>query len=205
MQLENLNAKYLEKNEIELENLNTKYLGRNEIHYKSIDSTQSEIWRLYENKEIPNGTLVMADFQTNGKGTHGRKWYTDKANNIAFSFFIKMNCNIKKVEGLTTEIAEIIVNILKSYDIIVRIKEPNDIILNDKKLGGILTETKVIEEQVKCLVIGIGLNINQEKFAPEIIDIATSIKKETGKEIEAQEFISRFCNEFERYIIEKLN
>ena len=79
---------------MQLENLNTKYLGRNAIHYNSIDSTQSEIWRLYESKEIPNGTLVMADFQTNGKGTHGRKWYTDKANNIAFSFFIKMNCNI---------------------------------------------------------------------------------------------------------------
>ena len=115
-----------------------------------------------------------------------------------------MDCNIRKIEGLTTKIAEIIVNILKSYDIIVRIKEPNDIILNDKKLGGILTETKVIEEQVKCLVIGIGLNINQEEFAHEIIDIATSIKKEMGKEIEAKEFIVEFCNRFEKEIIKRI-
>ena len=189
---------------MQLENLNTKYLGRNAIHYNLIDSTQSEIWRLYENKEISNGTLIMADVQTNGKGTHGRKWYTDKSNNIAFSFMIEMNCNIKKLEGLTTKVAEIIINILKEYDIIAKIKKPNDIILNNKKLGGILTETKVIKEKVKCLVIGIGLNINQEQFTDEIVDVATSIKKETGKEIEAKEFISKFCNNFEKYIEEEV-
>lgn len=190
---------------MQLKNLSTKYLGRNAIHYNSIDSTQNEIWRLYEKEATPNGVLVMADIQTQGKGTHGRKWYTDVANNIAFSFLIKVDCYVKKLDGLTTKIAEIITNILKEkYKIITQIKEPNDIILKNKKLGGILTQTKVIEEKVKCLVIGIGINTNQEKFAPEIENIATSIKKETGKEINSKEFIAEFCNRFEKYIEEKI-
>ena len=184
---------------MQLEDLKTKYLGRNVIYYKTIDSTQDEIWRLYENPNTPNGTLVMADFQTKGKGTHGRKWYTDEAGNIAFSFLIKTNCNVKKLDGITIKIAQIIVDIMKKNDIQVSIKKPNDIILNQKKLGGILTQTKVINENTKCLVIGIGLNINQQNFAEEIVNVATSIKKETGKQIDAKKFIATFCNKFEEY------
>ena len=186
---------------MQLRNLRTKYLGRNIIHYGKIDSTQDEIWRLYEDEKTPNGTLVVADIQTQGKGTHGRKWYTDEKNNIAFSFLIKLNCNVEKLDGLTTKIAEIIVEILKEENIEVKIKEPNDIILNNKKLGGILTQTKVIEGIVKCLVIGIGLNVRQENFAKEIEEIATSIKKETGKEINIEDFISKFCNNFEEEVL----
>ncbi len=184
-----------------LTNLKTKYLGKNAIYFETIDSTQNEIWRLYEDKTIPSGTLVMADYQTNGKGTHGRKWYTDQANNIAFSFLIRMDKNIRELDGLTIKVAEVIVEIFKEkYGINLDIKEPNDLILNGKKLGGILTETKVIAERVKALVIGIGINIRQEEFADEIIDIATSIKKETGKEIDTKEFITEFCNKIEKYI-----
>ncbi len=181
-----------------LNNLKTKYLGRNFKFYEQIDSTQSEIWRLYKNENAPNGTLVGANVQTKGKGTHGRTWHTDEKNNIAFSFLIKPNCNIKKLESLTIEIAQIIVKILKDkYQIITKIKEPNDVTLNGKKLCGILTETKVINEQVKAIVIGIGLNTNQTEFVDEIKEIATSVKKETGKIIDTSEFIAEFCNIFE--------
>ena len=190
---------------MQLKNLSTKYLGRNAIHYNSIDSTQNEIWRLYEKETTPNGTLVMADLQTQGIGTHGRTWYTDEPNNIAFSFLIKTNCYVQKLEGLTTKIAEIIIEILKEkYEITTNIKEPNDIILNNKKLGGILTQTKVIDGKVKCIVIGIGINVRQKEFATEIKDLATSIKKETGKEINTKEFIAEFCNRFEKYIEGKI-
>lgn len=187
---------------MQLAKLSTSFLGRNCIYYNEIDSTQSEVWRLYE-KDVENGTLVMADKQTAGKGTHGRIWHTDEANNIAFSFLIKMDCNVQKLEGLTKNIAEIIVEILKENKIATTIKSPNDIILNNKKLGGILTQSKVIEENVKCLVIGIGLNINQETFPEDIVNVATSIKKETGKTIDVKTFIAEFCNRFEKQIKEK--
>lgn len=190
---------------MQLKNLKTNYLGRNTIYYNKIDSTQKEIWRLIENNNSPSGTLIFADLQTKGIGTHGRTWYTDEAKNIAFSFFIKMNCDIEKLDGITIQIAKIIQQILKEkYEIHIEIKKPNDIVINNKKIGGILTQTKIVSEKVKYLVVGIGLNTEKEKFTKDIKDIATSIKKEFGKTVDTKEFIAEFCNEFEKEIIKRM-
>lgn len=185
-------------------NIDTKFLGKNNFYYKTIDSTQSEIWRLYE-KNAPNGTLVLADKQTDGKGTHNKKWYTDESNNIAFSFLIRPNCNIEKLDGLTSRLAEIITNVFKQeYNIILDIKKPNDIMYNNKKIGGILTETKVASEQVKALAVGIGINTSQTNFNKNIEDIATSIKKEFNIDVNVENIINNFCIEFEKEIIERI-
>ena len=189
---------------MKLKNLKTNFLGRNVIFYQEIDSTQTQIWRLVENESIKNGSLVMANIQTSGKGTHGRVWHTDEANNIAFSFFIKPDCNIKKLDGITTKIAEIILEILKNkYEINLEIKEPNDIVYQGKKIGGILTETKIVSENVKYLVVGIGINTSKQQFSEDIKDIASSIKNEFGVDIEIKDFIGEFCNEFEKEIIKR--
>lgn len=191
---------------MQLKNLETSFLGRNCIFYKKIDSTQTEIWRLLKNKEIKNGTLVIADIQTNGKGTHGRTWYTDEKNNIAFSFFIELNCSIKKIDGITIETAKIILDILKQkYGIILEIKAPNDIVYNGKKIGGILSETKILSEKAKYLVIGIGINTSKQQFAEDIKDLATSINKEFGIIIDVKDFVSEFCNKFEKLILNLLD
>ena len=190
---------------MQLKNLTTNFLGKYFKYYNQIDSTQSEIWRLVESRNIENGMIVMADIQTNGKGTHGRVWHTDEKNNVAFSFFIEPNCNINKLDGITTKIAEIILDILREeYKVELEIKEPNDIVYQGKKVGGILTETKIIAEQVKYLVVGIGINTNKKCFKDDIKDIATSIKKEFGLEIDPQYLITEFCNRFEKYIVERI-
>ena len=188
-----------------LKTLNTNFLGRNCIYYEQIDSTQTEIYRLIKANSITNGTLVMADIQTKGVGTHGRVWHTDEAGNIAFSFYIKTDCNIKKLNGLTLEIANIIVQIFKEkYNINLQIKEPNDIIFNNKKLGGILTETKIVSEVVKYIVVGIGINTNKQNFTDDIKNLATSIKKEFNIQVNVQDFIAEFCNKFEKEIIKRI-
>ena len=186
---------------MKLISLKTNVLGRNFVYYEIIDSTQKEVWRLIENNTIRNGTLVMADIQTSAVGTHGRVWHTDEANNIAFSFFIKTDCNIQRLDGLTIKIANIIVDIFKKqYGINLNIKEPNDITFNDKKIGGILTQTKIVNEKVKYLVVGIGINTKKEKFTDDIKNIATSIKKEFGIDVDTKRFIAEFCNQFEKEI-----
>lgn len=190
---------------MQLKNLTTNFLGRNSIFYKRIDSTQDEIWRRLKKGDINNGTLVMADIQEFGRGTHGRVWHTDEEKNIAFSFLIKPNCSINKIDGLTTDIAKIILNILKEeYKVELEIKKPNDIVYHNKKIGGILTETKLVSEQVKDLVVGIGINTVKMQFTDDIKELATSIKKEFELEIDAQEFIAKFCNKFEKYILERI-
>ena len=188
-----------------LKNLKTNFLGKNAIYYKQIDSTQNQIWKLLKNKNTPNGTIVIADIQTNGVGTHNRIWYTDEENNIACSFFIKMDINIKKIEGITIKIAQIVLDIFKNlYNIELQIKEPNDIVYNGRKLGGILMQTKVIKENVKYLVVGIGINTEKQNFNIEIKDIATSIKKEFGVYVDTKKFITQLCNEFEKEILKRM-
>lgn len=152
------------------------------IHYEEIDSTQKEVWRRLE-----NGIIVSADIQTDGIGTHGRKWYTSQKGNIAFSIGFAPNVSINQLENLTIEIAEIILEVFDTlYQIKLQIKHPNDIMINNQKVGGILTETKLQGENVKYLVIGIGINTNQD-------EISTSINKEFNKIIDNSKIIEKIC------------
>ena len=186
---------------MKLKEMETDFLGKTIKHYHAIDSTQTQIWRLVKSHNIINGTVVIADIQTAGKGTHGRVWHTDETGNVAFSMYIETNCNIEQIEGITLEIAEVIVNIFKEkYNIELEIKPPNDIVYNNKKIGGILTECQTICKNVKNLVIGIGINLIQENFREDIENIATSIKKEFGIKIDNLELIMQFCNKFEKII-----
>ena len=97
----------------------------------------------------------------------------------------------------------IFVEIFKElYNINIQIKSPNDLVINDKKIGGILTESKLQKNLVKYLVIGIGINTNQEDFPKEINNIATSIKNEFNIEVDNIKIITEFCNKLEE-ILEK--
>lgn len=186
------------KQEIE-KRLKTKWLGRNLYFYKSIDSTQKEIYRLIEKyKKIQNGTVIIAQEQTDGIGTHGRKWYTGKNKNISFSFVVYPNCPINKIDGFTVKIAECLMNTIKEKTgILLEIKEPNDLIYKGKKVAGILTTSNSIKENVKQIIIGIGVNVNEIYFPEEITNISTSLKIIKDKEIEREDIIACFLNNFE--------
>lgn len=190
---------------MELKDLKTKNLGQNIIYTETIDSTQLEIWRRIEKQQIENGTIIFSDIQTNGKGTHGREWFTQEKNNIAFSFYIKLDINVNKIQGITLEIAETIVEVFRNlYGISLNIKYPNDIVYNNKKIGGILTETKIKGQKVLEMVVGIGINTNQETFNQQIANTASSIKKEFNIEIDNKKILSEFCNLFEPKINERI-
>ena len=186
---------------MKLRNLKTNFLGRDFCFYKEIDSTQNEIFRRIKKGQIINGSVIMADIQTAGKGTHGRIWHTDEKGNIAFSFYIQTDCEIERLDGLTIDIAKILIDMFREkYKINIQIKEPNDLMINNKKIGGILTQGKINGKYIKYLVIGIGININKKYFTNDIKDIATSIKNEFEVDIDREEVIAEFCNIFEKEI-----
>ena len=110
---------------MKLNNLHTQVLGRNFEYYEKIDSTQKKIWSRVTENRIENGTVICAGVQESGVGTHGRVWHTDEKNNIAFSFYLNLNVEIEKLDGVTLEIAEIIRSIFeKEYNILLKIKKP---------------------------------------------------------------------------------
>ena len=121
-------------------NINTKLIGKNIIYYETIDSTQIEAKKLAEN-DIKDGTIVFANEQLSGIGTHDRKWHTGKENNLAFTMILYPKCNVSKLNDLTINIAEYMVDtIYELYNYKLSIKEPNDLMYNNKKVGGILTQ-----------------------------------------------------------------
>lgn len=183
--------------------MKSRVLGKNKVFYDTIDSTQKEIWRRIDANNVENGTIIIAKQQTAGIGTHGRSWHTDIADNIAFSFVIEANCNIEKIEGITIQIARTLVEAFENlYNIELEIKHPNDLVYNGKKMGGILTETKVQAEIVKYIVIGIGINTNKNEIAEDIKNISSSIKNEFGIDVDNESIINRFCELFEKWLTE---
>lgn len=175
----------------------TKVIGKQLEYFDEIDSTQVEAKRNVA--KYKNGTVIMADMQTAGKGTHGRVWHT-KTDNIAMTIILKPEINIRRLEGFTVAIAEKIQQAIKElYGIELEIKLPNDLLLNKKKICGILTEVVTIKEIAKEIFIGIGFNVNEKDFSSDISNIATSLYKET-KQVYCRENI--ICKILENLEIE---
>ena len=145
-------------------------------------STNEILKNIAQKYPLKNGTVVVADYQTKGKGQQGTHWHSERGKNLTFStvFFFK-NLPAEKIPYLNYATSLSIYEILK--ELIPEklfIKWPNDLMVRDKKIAGILIENTLKKENVLHSIIGIGLNVNQQKF-PEKIS-ATSLKNETKKQ-----------------------
>lgn len=184
-------------------NLKTKILGKNIKYFQEINSTQLVAKQMADSK-VENGTIILAENQYDGVGTHDRKWYSEAEKNILFTLILYPKCKINELSTITVDIAKCLINTVeKLYNYKLDIKNPNDIMYNSKKIGGILTQIITNGEKIKYLLIGIGMNVNQDEFPKEIENIASSLKKEFGIEFSREEIIAEFCNTFEEYCKEK--
>lgn len=164
--------------------------------YEEIPSTHLFV---KENQhKLENGTVIIANKQTSGIGTHGRSWYTGSSN-IAMSIIYKPNCDITKLDGITINIAKSIKEAINElYNIELQIKYPNDLLLNGKKLCGILTETNTISKKVNYLIISIGFNVNEINFDGKTKKIATSLKKEYKKDFDKEKIIYKIIEKIDK-------
>lgn len=148
--------------------------------------------------KLENCTVIIANRQTAGIGTHGRSWYSG-SNNIAMSIIYKPNCDITKLDGITINIAQSIQEAISElYNIELKIKYPNDLLLNNKKICGILTEINTISKKVNYLIISIGFNVNEINFDNEINKIATSLKKEYKKDFDKEKIIYKIIEKIDK-------
>ena len=167
--------------------------------YREIESTHKFLKENQQNYK--NKTVIIADRQTGGIGTKGRSWFTGSNKNIAMSILYKPTCSTCNLDGLTVKIAQILKeDIYDLYNIELKIKEPNDLMLNNKKICGILTESNCIGNKINYLIISIGFDVNETDFPEELENVATSVKKETGKEFDKEEIIKKFIATLENII-----
>lgn len=159
-------------------NLNTGFIGRHVQYFNVIDSTNNYAKKIAE-EGCAEGTIVVADRQTSGKGRLGKLWDSADKKGIWMSIVLRPSVAPGEVQIITLGASVAVVNaIYETTGIKAGIKWPNDIILDDKKVCGILTEMNSEIERINYLVTGIGVNVNQENndFPDEIRCIATSLK-----------------------------
>lgn len=159
-------------------------LGKEYFYFDKIDSTS-----IYAKKiaaDQPEGTIIISEKQTNGKGRLGRSWDSEYKSGIWMSIILKPNILPSEASIMTQVAAAAIVNALnKTCDCDAKIKWPNDIVCGDKKICGILTEMSGEIDHLNYVVLGIGVNVNQkqEEISQEISFKATSISQYLGRDI----------------------
>lgn len=165
--------------------LKTEFMGRS-IHYEEkVDSTQKIAHRLATDGAV-EGTVVVAEEQTLGRGRLDRRWHSPKYTGIWMSIILKPNLPMHKAPQLTLVTAVAVVQAIEDITgLQPQIKWPNDILINGKKVTGILTELQADADRINAIIIGIGINVNQklEDFPDELLEIATSLSVESGQVI----------------------
>jgi BirA family biotin operon repressor/biotin-[acetyl-CoA-carboxylase] ligase len=178
-------------------NLNTKVIGTStklsadgehsrtigkKIHYFDYLSSTMDLAMQLGMKGAANGTLVLAESQVKGRGRLGRSWFSPKYKGIYLSLILRPKILPAACPILTLMSAVSICEAVKEVlDLDLQIKWPNDVLIHHKKVAGILTEMNAEVDKVNFVVIGIGLNVNNDKRS--LVDQATSLKQEQGQEI----------------------
>lgn len=171
--------------------LNTKFMGRNVVFVEKVDSTNNYA----KNNDLSNGSLVTCEEQTTGRGRLGRRWESQKG--MCMSVVLIPEIELSQISKITQVCAAAVAKALDELEIISQIKWPNDIFLNGKKICGILTEMKTEMNKNPYVVVGIGMNINNDNFPDEIKDVASSLYMETGIIFEKSLVAAKILNNFE--------
>lgn len=184
------------------EGLKTIRLARENIEYfYETDSTNIRA-RALAHEGAPEGTLVVAESQVQGRGRRGRTWYSPPACGIYMSVILRPRVQPHEAPQLTLMTAVAMAETLMELaDLPFAIKWPNDILVNGKKISGILTEMALEMDQVDYVIVGLGLNVNTpaEAMADEIHEIATSLLMLTGKTFSRVEILRNFLKKLEDY------
>jgi BirA family transcriptional regulator, biotin operon repressor / biotin---[acetyl-CoA-carboxylase] ligase len=171
--------------------------GKRVYHFFKTESTNRVALELGHAGEA-EGAVVVAEEQSAGRGRAGRSWLSDRATGIYVTLLLRPKLApvqaplLTMMAGLSAHAAVEAVTGLA-----VDLKWPNDLILRGKKVGGILTEMHAEPGQVRFVIVGIGLNVNQEKFPGELASTATSLRMEMGKTQPRMDLLVRLLREFE--------
>ncbi len=171
--------------------------GKRVYHFFKTDSTNRVAMELGYADE-PEGAVILAEEQTAGRGRAGRSWHSERGAGLYVTLLLRPKLSpvqaplLTMLAGLSAHTA-----VLAQTGLSAELKWPNDLLLNGKKLGGILTEMYAEPNAVRFVIVGIGINVSQEKFPGEIAVTATSLRKETGRLHSRLEVLVKLLSQFE--------
>ena len=182
--------------------ISTNIVVGHSLHYLPVTESTNNTAMELSRQGAENGTIVLADAQTNGRGRlANRSWLSPKGCNLYFSIIIHPTLAPADYPKITLATGVAVCKVLaKQTTAPVKLKWPNDILINGRKCGGILTETGPFTSTGPTpVIIGIGININTPSadFPTELADTATSIFMETGNRYDRGELLSAIIKEID--------
>ena len=166
------------------------------IRVEETHSTNSLLREWLEREPLPTGSVIVADFQTAGRGQVGNVWESERGKNLTFSLVLYPQALPVNQQFLISQIAALSVKeTLDAYTEGISIKWPNDIYWQDKKICGMLIENDLSGHNLLRSIIGIGINLNQTIFrgdAPNPVSLWQIVKQEVDREVVLRQFLSRF-------------
>jgi BirA family biotin operon repressor/biotin-[acetyl-CoA-carboxylase] ligase len=181
--------------------LNTAIIGKKIIQFNETDSTNTRA-RQCALDGRQEGTVIIADSQSKGRGRENREWHSPHGTGIYMSLILYPRISPKGLPRITLVAAVAVAEALKSSaHIRVEIKWPNDLLLNNRKICGILTELCPLGNDKNAVIVGIGINVNTQAdmFPADIANIASSILIETKEKFSRPEIIKSVIEYFDRY------
>lgn len=180
--------------------LKTGWLGRRIYYFPEIDSTNNLAKKLVE-QDVEEGTIVIAETQTSGKGRLGRRWESPKGG-IWLSIILKPKLRLKETVKISLLAAVAVAKTIREeFKLKAEVKWPNDVLIDWRKVCGILVEASSEGEKAKYVIVGIGVNANIElsDLPAELEETAVSLKEILGEEIDRESFICSLLENFEFY------
>lgn len=182
--------------------LATRVFGRSGIfHYDALESTNSRAKELADSGER-DGTLIVAETQTSGRGRRQRDWISPPYDGIYLSMIARPRISPAQAPQITLLTAVALAHtIMRHTDLQLEINWPNDLLINGRKVAGILTELRTEMDLVDYVIIGIGLNVNTSREALKAVknQKVTSLALETGSRLSRLVLLRRFLAEFETH------
>ena len=178
------------------EHLETEFVGRRIVYLTSTGSTQ-DVARVEAEAGAPAGTTVVAEEQTAGRGRFGRSWVSPAGKNLYLTLLMRPPLERLRSLSIVAPLA-VALAVEEMTGLRPQLKWPNDVLINERKLSGILVESELSGRSVNYALVGIGVNVNFDiEEAPEIAGIATSLKRELGRETARERLLATLLNRFE--------
>ncbi len=182
------------------ENLKTKLLGKNIYYYGKVGST-NDLGKRLAQTEAEEGTLILTEEQTKGKGRMGRSWHSPPFLGIWMSLILRPHILPSKAPGLSLCAGlALALSIKKLTGLDAKIKWPNDCLINKKKIGGILLELEAELDRINFVILGLGINVNQTQkdFPRHLRKNATSLRIELKRNVKRVLLLRLFLESFEK-------
>jgi BirA family biotin operon repressor/biotin-[acetyl-CoA-carboxylase] ligase len=168
------------------------------VRLARVDSTQSVAFELAEHGAADR-TVVVADEQSAGRGRRGRRWRAPAGTSLLVSILVRSRLPRTQLATLSPTAAVATAEALRRVaPVAARLKWPNDVLIGGKKIAGILLESR-LEGAAPVTVLGIGINLGQREFPPELAGSATSIALETGQPVDRDAMLAMLLEEFDRW------